>query len=174
MSPAREDPHLGCPIQDELDWLLRAGVDIMAVASPVPMKVAIGHVGPDGLLEPNCFGKRWLAFEEPGSDDTVFWHPRTQVLARWSGRAFALGQDVVDNPGTYSFDCALNIFDDPLGWLRARRDGIVMLDWSRAFDRLRDAPRIAIAESLLPLYRRHMRPARVPELFVVPSKRRAA
>ncbi len=29
-------------------------------------------------------------------------------------------------------------------------------------DRLRDCPRIAIAETLLPLYRRHMRPARSP------------
>jgi hypothetical protein len=45
---------------------------------------------------------------------------------------------------------------------------------SIGFDRLRDAPRIALAESLLPLYRRHMKPTRTPELFIISDKRKAA
>lgn len=81
---------------------------------------------------------------------------------------------MIYNPGTYSFNCALNIFVDPLDWLRAKRDGIVVLDWTRAFDRLRDAPRIALAESLVPKYERYMRPAHMPKLFVISNKRRAA
>ena len=53
-----------------------------------------------------------------------------------------------------------------LAWaVDAASDGIVILDWSRAFDRLRDAPRIAMGESLLPLYKQHMRPCRMPEVF---------
>jgi hypothetical protein len=47
------------------------------------------------------------------------------------------------------------------------------VDWTRAFDRLRDAPRIAIEEELLPLYRRFMKPARVPDLFVIAGERKA-
>jgi hypothetical protein len=43
-----------------------------------------------------------------------------------------------------------------------------------AFDRLRDCPRIAVAEHLLPLYRRHMQPASMPELLIIPEQRRAA
>ncbi|WP_287205134.1 hypothetical protein [Mesorhizobium sp.] len=95
-------------------------------------------------------------------------------FATYANRAFALGQAVIDEAATYSFDCALNVFDNPISWLLAKRDGIVVLDWTRASDRLRDAPRIALAESLLPLYRRHMEPARTPELFIISGKRRAA
>jgi hypothetical protein len=92
------------------------------------------------------------------------------------GRAFALGQAVIDDPSTYSFDCNLNIFADPLEWLRAKRDGIVVLPnkWLLTFDRLRDVPRVAIVEQLLPLYRRHMKPSRLPELMILPERRQAA
>ncbi|CAN7722191.1 hypothetical protein LJR007_003257 [Aminobacter sp. LjRoot7] len=114
----------------------------------------------------------WLAFEE--HEDCVCWNPRHGKFATYANRVFALGQAAIDEAVTYSFDCALNVFDNPISWLRAKRDGIVVLDWTGTFDRLRDAPRIALAESLLPLYRRHMKPARTPELFIVSGKRRAA
>ena len=64
------------------------------------------------------------------------------------GRAFALGEDAIGNPGTYSFDCNLNIWPDPLMWLRAKCDGCVILDWRRAWSCLQDAPRIAVHERL--------------------------
>ena len=131
----------------------------MSLAQPLAMKVALGHIAPDGRFEPDIRRDRWFVFDEAEADDMVFWQRQTGRLTTWSGRAFALGQAAIDEAATYSFDCSLNIFDDPLDWLRSRRDGIVVLDWTRAFDRLRDAPRIALAESLLPLYRRHMRPA---------------
>jgi hypothetical protein len=167
---------LSCPTQTELDLLLRAGVDIMALAAPLAMQVSCGTIGPDGLFDPDPQGERWFAFEEPASEDIIFWHWSSGRSCSWSGRAFALGQEVIANPSTYSFDCNLNIFADPLDWLLARRDGIVVLpgQWPLAFDRLRDAPRIALTEQLLPLYRRSMRPSRVPELLVVPDRRRAA
>ncbi|MBS3652579.1 hypothetical protein KEU06_28800 [Pseudaminobacter sp. 19-2017] len=139
---------------------------------PIAMMVGVGSPAPDGLFDNGDDGERWLAFEQ--ENDCVFWQPRRGTLATYSGRAFALGEDIVDNPGTYAFDCALNIFSDPVDWLRAKRDGIVALDWSRAFDRLRHVPRIAIAETLLPLYKRHMRPPRMPELFIIPGRRQAA
>jgi len=119
-------------------------------------------------------GDRWYAFPVSAADDIVFWQKETGKIAIWTGRAFALGEEIIWDASTYSFDCALNIFSDPLDWLRARRDGIVVLDWYRAFDRLRDAPRIAVTEDILPLYRRHMKPLRTPRLLVIPSGRRAA
>lgn len=138
------------------------------------MLIATGRMAPDGLFEHDENGERWFAFEE--ADDFVFWHPGRNRLSAYANRAFALGEAVVDNPATYSFDCNLNIFADPLEWLRANRDGIVVLPqrWPFAFDRLRDAPKIAIAEQLLPLYRRHMKPAHLPELSVIPARRFAA
>lgn len=176
MRAARQSPDLACPTQAELDWFRSSGVEIMVLACPEPMRIAHGRVAHDGVFEPDPSGDRWCAFEEADVADIVFWQPRTRTLSSWIGRAFALGQSTVDRPETYSFDCNLNIFADPLDWLLAKRDGIVVLPgkWPLAYERLRDAPRIAVAESLLPLYRRHMKPRRMPELFVLPERQRRA
>jgi hypothetical protein len=136
------------------------------------MLVATGAVGHEGRIEAAPTGGRWLAFEQ--DDDTVFWQPRSANFATDCGRAFALGEDIIDNPGTYAFDCSLNIFADPLDWLRAGRDGIVVLDWRRAFERLRDAPRVAVVEELFARYTRSMKPGRLPEVTVLRSLRRRA
>ena len=176
MMASRPSCPLACPSQADLDAFRRAGVDMMALATPSAMQVARGHAAHDGLFEPDPCGDQWFAFGEFGADDVVFWHRPTGRLASWSGRVFALGQEIIGEAATYSFDCALNVFADPIDWLRSGRDGIVVLPngWPTAFDRLRDCPRIAIAESLLPLYRRHMKPARTPELFIIPEQRSAA
>ena len=165
---------LECPSKAEIEMLRTAGVAIMSLAKPWAMKVACGYLASDNRFEPHGRGDRWFAFDEFGAGDIVFWHWPTGRVTTWYGRAFALGEEVINNPGTYSFDCALNIFAGPVDWLRAKRDGIVVLDWTRAFDRLRDAPRIALAESLVPKYERYMRPAHMPKLFVISNKRRAA
>lgn len=176
MMASRPPCPLLCPTQSELNVILCAGVHIFALAKPSAMKVAVGYVARDGCFEPDPHGERWFAFEQHDTDDIVFWHRSTARFASWTGRAFALGQDIINLPETYSFDCSLNIFANPQDWLRATRDGIVVLPgkWPLAFDRFRDVPRINLAEQLLPLYRRHMKPVRLPELFVMPDKRCAA
>ena len=176
MMASRPGCPLACPSQADLDWFRRTGIDAMTLATPTAMQVTRGFVAHDGLFEHDAAGDVWFAFDEFTADDVVFWHRHTGRLASWSGRVFALGQVIIEEPATYSFDCALNIFADPMDWLRSRRDGIVVLPnrWSAAFDRLRDCPRIAIAENLLPLYRHHMKPAWIPELLVIPEMRRAA
>jgi len=176
MRSRHERPKLHCPSQAELDQMLRAGIDTLALTQPEPVLVSYGIVGADGRFDAHPRGERWYAIEMHTVDDIVMWLPDSMLITSWSGRAFALGEEIIDRPGTYSFDCNLNIFADPLDWLRARRDGIVIVpsQWSLAFDRLRDVPRIAIAERLLPLYRRHMKPARLPELCVIPERRAAA
>jgi len=176
MMASRPDCPLACPSQADLDSFRRAGIDVMALATPTAMQVATGDVAHDGLLEPDAAGERWFAFREDAADDIVFWQRESGRLTSWSGRGFALGQDNISQAATYSFDCALNIFADPVDWLRARRDGVVVLpnNWPAAFDRLRDCPRIAIAERLLPIYRRNMRPGRMPELFILPRRRSVA
>jgi hypothetical protein len=153
----------------ELNWLLGVGVPISAIVWPTFLKVVTGTRAHDGLFEPTLAGDRWLVVET--EDDLVFWNPRTNMFATDGAYAFALGDEMISEAGTYSFDCALNIFAHPLDWLRRKRDGIVVLpdQWHRAFDRLRDAPRITLAESLLPLYRRHMRPSALPELSIMTS-----
>jgi hypothetical protein len=117
-------------------------------------------------------GPLWFAFIEP--EDIVFWEPRTGALATWNGRAFALGESMIDNASTYSFDFALNVFASPLDWLRAERDGIVVVNWDRAFDYLRDCPRVAVDKALRPLYLRQMKPPRLPEVFIRSERKEAA
>lgn len=158
--------------QAEIDWLLRCGVTVAAMVRPTAILAATGGIGPDGIFESSCDGSRWLAFEQ--EDDIVFWQPRSSTFATDSGRSFALGEELINNPGTYAFDCSLNIFADPLDWLRAGRDGIVILDWSRAFERLRDAQRVAVVEELFARYTRSMKPGRLPEVSVLRSMRRRA
>jgi hypothetical protein len=158
--------------QAHIDYLRHAGVTVPAMINPTPVMMATGACAHDGLFDHHPDGQPWFAFEE--QEDWVFWDPRQSQFATYANRVFALGQAVIAEAATYSFDCALNVFDNPVDWLLAKRDGIVVQDWPRAFDRLRDAPRIALAETLLPLYRQHMKPARTPELFIVSGKRRAA
>lgn len=111
-----------------------------------------------------------LAFYEGVSEDVVFWHPRTGELTSWAGRAFALGEDNIFNPGTYAFDNHLVVHSGPLEWLRDRGRGIVVLRWELAFDMLRDATRIAVTEQLLPTFQQHMKPRRLPELAVLANE----
>lgn len=152
-------------------WLHRQGVSARLLASLSPLLVATGCRVGDGFFEPGS-GDSYVVFEEP--DDLIFWQPKTNELLTLYGRSFALNEMHVDNAATYSFDANLNAFGTVLDWLRADCDGIVVIDWRRAFDRLRDAPRVAVAESLLPLYRKWMKPARLPRLSVIPNLERVA
>lgn len=158
--------------QSQIDWLLRAGVTIEAMVRPDAILVAHGRKADDGRFEDDGAGLPWLVFPEP--EDIIFWQPRTGELSTWNRRSFALGEAAIDDATTYAFDAWLNIYADPLDWLRAGRDGCVILDWSRAFDRLRYAPRLAVAESILLQFRRAMKPPRMPKVAVISNPERAA
>lgn len=169
--------------QRHLDWLRRSGVSIQSMIfsryhQPSAIQLGYGEVAPDGRFDFTDDGEAWLAFDIfdgfMEQVDICFWQPRTGELATLLGRTFALGQEIFDDPATYCFDCRLNIFADPLRWLQAGRDGIVVVDWARAFDRLRDCQRIAVAEEVLQQFEKHMQPAHTPEVFVIPARRAAA
>ncbi|PKA39651.1 hypothetical protein CWR43_30770 [Rhizobium sullae] len=159
------------PTQEHLDWLLQAGVPLRALSKPAPIRLAHGYRALDGLFDEDPSGPAWIVF--PETHDCIYWQPRSGELASWNG-AFALGEEAICNAGTYSLDRCLNIFSNPLDWLRYRRDGIVVLNWRFAFDHLRDAPRIAVAESLLPVFEQHMQPRRMPAVFVLRERKGAA
>jgi hypothetical protein len=114
-----------------------------------------------------------IAFYEETSDDVILWRPRSGTLSSMEGRAFALGEDAIGNAATYAFDTFLAVHAEPMDWLRDRGRGIVVLRWDLAFDMLRHAPRVAVEEAVLPLYRHHMLPPHVPELSVI-ERRQAA
>lgn len=132
--------------------------------------VSQGECNEDGRFEPDPEGKICFVFQE--HIDTLFWHPNSGGLASYEGRSFALGEDLIGNPATTVFDHWLYVYRDPLEWLQNERDGIVVLKWDFAFDRLRDVTRIAVSEPMLATYKRHMRPRHMPKLAVLPSAER--
>jgi hypothetical protein len=161
--------------QPTIDWLMDKGVSPKAMiqawsGNSCPIMATRGERGADARFDPDPHGKNWFVFEE--EKDLVLWHQKNGELATNEGRSFALGEEMVDNPATTAFDQYLNIYVDPLEWLQCGRDGIVVLQWTFAFDRLRDVTRIAVAQPLLATYRKSMHPARMPKLAVLPVAER--
>ncbi|WP_292390515.1 hypothetical protein [Mesorhizobium sp.] len=172
MDAARADIELEPLRQIHIDWLLRHGIGVRSLISPLPVKLAHGVRHPDGRLDPpeagEC-GATWFAFEEALPGDVVFWDPQSGAIATQNGQAIALGETAIHEAATYSFDGALTLYPDPLTWLRGGRlFGCVIFDWSRAWWRLFDKPRVRLADpSLVPLYERWMRPSVPSEVTVM-------
>lgn len=158
--------------QVHLDWLISKGVTVDAMIKPEPMRFARGsEINGRFLHDRN--GADWFAFAE--GHDIVYWRAGTNKLATETGAAFALGQEVIDLPETYAFDCYCNIFADPLEWLQAGRDGVVVLDWSRTWARFHAVPRVALTSDPLAIaFDRHFKPPRGPDVVVMRVQRRAA
>jgi hypothetical protein len=161
-----------------MDWLMDNGVNPLTIGSGqnAPLKVARGHCADDGWFDVDPSGDPHfgiLVEDRGGPVDVGFWHARSGRTATLLNYGFALGEHLIDNPGVYSFHGALKIHANPVEWLRAGRDGVVILDWTRAFDRLRDCPRIAVDEPLLAKYRAAMQPPHMPDLFVMTDSEEA-
>jgi hypothetical protein len=130
--------------------LIGMGISPYAVMQPFLPEATRGMRGSNGLFEhvPG-YPLDWLVFDEP--EDSVLWNVRTNALARETGRAFALGEAILVNPGTCALGGALNLFESPATWLQHHRKGIVVIDWRRAYSVLSflHVPRIAVARPLV-------------------------
>ena len=82
--------------------------------------------------------------EDRGDEvDLIAWQQSTGKFASWHGNTFCLGDlDQINNTATYFMEGALRIHADPLDWLRANREGIVILRRDLAHAHLRFCPRI--------------------------------
>lgn len=154
--------------QLDLDWLSGKGASPQAIMNPSFIGVANGPRASGGYFEYRHKGPDWFVFVQ--RCDVIFWQTATGELAWELGRCFALSEELVANPSTTAFG-PLAIFAEPLGWLVAGRQGIVMVQWVWCFEWLRDVPEIALAPELEPLYRSYMTPKlpRVSRLVQKPS-----
>ena len=153
-------------------WLFDQGVPIETLIQLTPIHYARGVAADDGWFDESPDGDVFIAF--PEATDTVFWSPRSNRIATAVNRSFALGEDALSEPGALWFGNPLKVWPTPLQWLRHRCDGVCILDWSRAWSRLQDMPRIAVHQSLVSSYRKHMHPPKGPETFVLVDERAAA
>lgn len=129
---------------------------------------ATGFRAADGRFDEDAGGHRWIMFEE--DDDMVLWCPFNQQIATWEGRAFALGEEAIDNASTYALDGELIIHQSVGRWILAGGRGIFVLDWSRAFDKLRFCERVRLDTDIRSIYHRSMHPRRMPRVSVLRSK----
>ena len=139
----------GFPTDDELRWLLCQGVSDTALwpISGATVCFDLKH----GTFDLDPAGERALIFRAEDCDeviDLIAWQPRTGQLASWRGQAFCLGDvDDVFNPATYFADGALPVYETPLQWLLAEREGIVILRPDLAHAYLANCQRIAFSDA---------------------------
>ena len=146
------------------------GLNLRQIFSPTLPRTAFGIFAEDGRFDLACysepFARELILFEEPDGD-VIAWDMETDAVASYGG-AFCLGSEVLANPSAIMLSARLHIFSSVWTWLHYRSDGIVVLDWSRAWHRLSGLPRIAVTPAVLVKYRKHMVPPRLPELYVCP------
>ena len=151
--------------QRVIDWLLASNVTTATMIWPTPLKFTKGEIVNGEVFSFDRHGAAHIVIEE--DYDTFCWNPKTNKVVSEFG-TFAIGTEAaLHGPVSWGFDGrALNLYLNPLRWLQAKRDGIVILDWSSVFGALRDVPRVDIDEELLLLWKQSMRPPRLPEIRV--------
>ena len=126
----------GIPDHAALDWLAGQGVTMGAITSPWAMAAAHVRFDGRGRYAPHLLGD--LAFILPvidrhGAADLCAWAPRTGETATRLGIGWMLGGDLIGRDiGDGVTVPPLRVFRTPLDWLRAHRNGIVILDPARA------------------------------------------
>jgi hypothetical protein len=114
--------------------LLEMGIDLADIACPWPlgrMRVAYGCEGgytPCPVGEPALI----IGVLDEGLIDLAAWHPGSCRIASRLGIGACLGQGQAGREGYGSAERPLQVWRDPVKWLRARRCGIVVVDWARA------------------------------------------
>ncbi len=146
---------LPIPEEDQVRWLIAQGVSDEAMLSPWLLKAASVKFLGGGTFEFNDRdgrGERAIVFRanDHGEPiDLLAWSARTNRLASWRGAAFCLG-DVDDcfNPGSWALGGGLRVHLTPLDWLKADRDGIVIVNPALSYSCLRNRPRLVVGDAL--------------------------
>ncbi len=133
------DPHiseaLGSPLdQRALNWLQGHGVDHEAITQPWPLRTGRVVFG-EGRAELNRLGD--FSFVLPlmaddGIADAIAWAPGSGRLATFAGIGAALGQAQIGWGGLGTIGRPVCVWRSPLGWLKAGRRGLVIVDIERA------------------------------------------
>jgi hypothetical protein len=175
---ARDIWQVPAPDLAEVRWLRSKGVSRSAILRPWPIgATTVKFDGDTFELDPN--GERVLTFlvEDCGEAmDIAAWHPRTGQLATWLGAGFAIGQGVIFNPATYFADGALHVYETPLQWLQAEREGIVIVQPDMAHAYLANCQRLAFSDAAhaRQVERWIQPPKPTVEIFVAIEERAAA
>ena len=137
--------RLDYPDERECRWLVDQGVTPDAIAKPRAIRVAKVRFW-QTTFDFDAVGERSLIFME--DRDWVAWQPRTGALGCWRGVSFAINEDAIDNPATYFAGGTLKVHRTPLHWLKAGREGIVIVQHRYTYATLRLVRRLAFADAV--------------------------
>lgn len=164
----------GLPENELIGWLLDQGVSEQAMMHP--WCIGGARVRFEGRhFDVNLDGELAITFRAEDCEEVIdltAWQPRTGKLASWREQAFCIGDfDDLFNPAIYFAGGALRIHASPLEWLRANREGIVILRPDLAYAHLRFVPRLSFAD---PTHARRVQswiraPQACAELFIETS-----
>lgn len=139
----------GFPNERQIAWLLDQKIEVDALADPYP--IGATKVRFDGdTFDVDLDGVPALTFRAKDHGeviDLVAWSPRNGAIASWRGVGFCVGDvDDVFNPGTYALGSALRIHADPIAWLKADRQGIVIVNSKLTYTVLAKAHRVLLPD----------------------------
>ena len=116
----------GLPSEDHLRWLLES-VPESALWPIGGARVTFSNEA-FRLDEGGADSITFRAMDRDAVADLIAWRPESGELASWTGAAFCLGDyDDISNPATYFDGGSLLVHREPLSWLRASREGIVVV-----------------------------------------------
>jgi hypothetical protein len=138
ITPKRTEQTFYCSsplLPREVEELERLGIPADTLAGPVP--VGAGYVVFDEYgfefeqhTKHGTEGTRaflFLVTDHQGvARDVVAWAPQLSKLTTWLGRAWALGEEKINDPRLTDHG-ALPVHRTPVCWLKARREGICLV-----------------------------------------------
>jgi hypothetical protein len=131
----------------EVEELERLGIPPDTLAGPIPVGAGyvvfvehgfeFEHHNKDGTEGTRAF--LFLVTDGQGvARDVIAWAPLLGQLTTWLGRAWALGEEKIWSPRLTDHG-ALPVHRTPVGWLKARREGICLVRPAAAAHYLNDA-----------------------------------
>ena len=142
----------GHPNELQTQWLVSQDVSFNALLKPWPIGAArVAFDGDRFELDPKGrHALTFVCFDRDEPIDVCAWQPKTGEMATYSGRAIFLGdEDDVFNPATWFDGGDLLIHASPLDWLKADREGVVILDMARAGPQLAQCRSVSVADDKL-------------------------
>jgi hypothetical protein len=131
-----------------IGWLLDQGVTEQAMLAPWPIAGAKVRFFDTGTFDVDADGIPAVTFRAAAPpDDLIAWSPKSGKIGSWRGTAAFLGDpEQIDNTATYFAGGKLTIHKSPLEWLKANREGLVIVRPELAYVYLRNVPRVFIED----------------------------
>jgi hypothetical protein len=137
--------------QSEIDYFATLGISALDLACPdmvLKAGIVLEDNGDTENATDNDNGRDAFILPVEGAggiNDLVAFDPEIGLLATWLRRAFAINEATIWEPNLGGDP--LPVWRDPIGWLKAKRQGIVLLRPEHAYSYLDHVPGV-IAEDV--------------------------